>query len=133
MRAFFSSISPAAICIERAPEEFARRDHYEFTYEIQDVIVPWARETKTPLCPFDWLPAPEDTELAFGIADLEAPPLLRKPSGFQGFLTFSDPQTRTDGLFFARSEEHTSELQSLMRISYSVFCLKKKKHITIDR
>src|SRR3546814_2492848 len=30
-----------------------------------------------------------------------------------------------------RSEEHTSELQSLMRISYAVFCLKKKKvHIT---
>src|SRR3546814_2634032 len=27
-----------------------------------------------------------------------------------------------------RSEEHTSELQSLMRISYAVFCLKKKKH-----
>src|SRR3546814_6925021 len=29
---------------------------------------------------------------------------------------------------FPRSEEHTSELQSLMRISYAVFCLKKKKH-----
>src|SRR3546814_2858855 len=28
----------------------------------------------------------------------------------------------------ARSEEHTSELQSLMRTSYAVFCLKKKKH-----
>src|SRR3546814_7556130 len=35
---------------------------------------------------------------------------------------------------FDRSEEHTSELQSLMRISYAVFCLKKKKqplHTTI--
>src|SRR3546814_1943844 len=31
---------------------------------------------------------------------------------------------RTEGAF--RSEEHTSELQSLMRISYAVFCLKKK-------
>src|SRR3546814_5684202 len=30
-------------------------------------------------------------------------------------------------LFVGRSEEHTSELQSLMRISYAVFCLKKKK------
>src|SRR3546814_8965133 len=30
----------------------------------------------------------------------------------------------------SRSEEHTSELQSLMRISYAVFCLKKKKNIT---
>src|SRR3546814_2009513 len=32
-----------------------------------------------------------------------------------------------------RSEEHTSELQSLMRISYAVFCLKKKKNITTSR
>src|SRR3546814_8354836 len=29
-----------------------------------------------------------------------------------------------------RSEEHTSELQTLMRISYAVFCLKKKKQLT---
>src|SRR3546814_9682950 len=35
----------------------------------------------------------------------------------------SDPDTQ----HVARSEEHTSELQSLMRISYAVFCLKKKK------
>src|SRR3546814_9069089 len=31
-----------------------------------------------------------------------------------------------------RSEEHTSELQSLMRISYAVFCLKKKKQTDTD-
>src|SRR3546814_4672756 len=37
-------------------------------------------------------------------------------------------QWRSSALSFAtRSEEHTSELQSLMRISYAVFCLKKKK------
>src|SRR3546814_3468947 len=39
-------------------------------------------------------------------------------------------------LVFGRSEEHTSELQSLMRISYAVFCLKKKtktKTTTYDR
>src|SRR3546814_7667706 len=33
----------------------------------------------------------------------------------------------TSPVEWARSEEHTSELQSLMRISYAVFCLKKKK------
>src|SRR3546814_4942762 len=32
--------------------------------------------------------------------------------------------------FFFRSEEHTSELQSLMRISYAVFCLKTQKQIS---
>src|SRR3546814_9958809 len=35
--------------------------------------------------------------------------------------------------FSIRSEEHTSELQSLMRISYAVFCLKKKKTTSADR
>src|SRR3546814_3705574 len=34
---------------------------------------------------------------------------------------------RPDRPWIVRSEEHTSELQSLMRISYAVFCLKKKK------
>src|SRR3546814_11371907 len=33
----------------------------------------------------------------------------------------------TESRRYSRSEEHTSELQSLMRISYAVFCLKKKK------
>src|SRR3546814_8047925 len=33
----------------------------------------------------------------------------------------------------ARSEEHTSELQSLMRISYAVFCLKKKNNYTAHK
>src|SRR3546814_3008110 len=36
---------------------------------------------------------------------------------------------RIPGLGFDRSEEHTSELQSLMRISYAAFCLKKKKNV----
>src|SRR3546814_1729539 len=39
-----------------------------------------------------------------------------------------NPGNKTSSL--ERSEEHTSELQSLMRISYAVFCLKKKKQIT---
>src|SRR3546814_5061894 len=33
---------------------------------------------------------------------------------------------------FVRSEEHTSELQSLMRITYAVFCLKKKHNLDIS-
>src|SRR3546814_6751350 len=38
------------------------------------------------------------------------------------------PDYTRPGPRIARSEEHTSELQSLMRISYAVFCLKKKQH-----
>src|SRR3546814_5262088 len=39
----------------------------------------------------------------------------------------TQPTSRNRSLPQSRSEEHTSELQSLMRISYAVFCLKKKK------
>src|SRR3546814_7611993 len=40
-----------------------------------------------------------------------------------------DPKFAADTrVLLVRSEEHTSELQSLMRISYAVFCLKKKKN-----
>src|SRR3546814_10562875 len=46
-------------------------------------------------------------------------PAFRAPAGFPG----TCPKGLWPGL---RSEEHTSELQSLMRISYAVFCLKKK-------
>src|SRR3546814_1864881 len=49
---------------------------------------------------------------------------------FAGKLTIDGSERsvsgRGNGLMSSRSEEHTSELQSLMRISYAVFCLKKK-------
>src|SRR3546814_8876039 len=61
------------------------------------------------------------------IRDLEAgaPPLVITQNGeakavIQGVASYAATQE-------LRSEEHTSELQSLMRISYAVFCLKKKK------
>src|SRR3546814_6318190 len=44
----------------------------------------------------------------------------------RGYL-FRYLRSRVPQKFTNRSEEHTSELQSLMRISYAVFCLKKKK------
>src|SRR3546814_3383165 len=44
-------------------------------------------------------------------------------------LTAKGPEAGHDA-HFVRSEEHTSELQSLMRISYAVFCLQKKLHQT---
>src|SRR3546814_12749520 len=48
--------------------------------------------------------------------------------GDDGSLTWTAPGVLSDGTVPTwRSEEHTSELQSLMRISYAVFCLKKKK------
>src|SRR3546814_2558241 len=56
-----------------------------------------------------------------------------KPTGFRVIttthrLTASGWSLRRLPIEDQRSEEHTSELQSLMRISYAVFCLKKKNH-----
>src|SRR3546814_6940710 len=45
----------------------------------------------------------------------------------RGIAALRLPQQAVDDHEQLRSEEHTSELQSLMRISYAVFCLKKKK------
>src|SRR3546814_5731981 len=53
-------------------------------------------------------------------------PGLRLDPGAPGIHRLGRTPARARGLP-ARSEEHTSELQSLMRISYAVFCLKKKK------
>src|SRR3546814_3069445 len=57
-----------------------------------------------------------------GTAALLATELL---AGARHIAAFAGGTSRTTALF-ERSEEHTSELQSLMRISYAVFCLKKK-------
>src|SRR3546814_9169605 len=52
--------------------------------------------------------------------------LLHRVAGDQDAVG-ADQRHRVQALHVARSEEHTSELQSIMRISYAVFCLKKKK------
>src|SRR3546814_9102785 len=58
-----------------------------------------------------------------------------QPSGTGHFFLLIDPKRLLGDAYDAaiarfRSEEHTSELQSLMRISYAAFCLKKKKNQT---
>src|SRR3546814_1087452 len=55
-----------------------------------------------------------------------APSAVRN-SPWSASLTARAGSIASDASIGARSEEHTSELQSLMRISYAVFCLKKKK------
>src|SRR3546814_2935684 len=49
-------------------------------------------------------------------------------AGAQSIVGFREIPSGRKPLGRVRSEEHTSELQSLMRISYAVFCLKKKKN-----
>src|SRR3546814_10185538 len=63
-------------------------------------------------------PSEAPARLSRWLSELKSPMSLR---------SFSNEQDIVDHL---RSEEHTSELQSLMRISYAVFCLKKKNKQT---
>src|SRR3546814_6623672 len=80
-------------------------------------------------------PAPPSTAPAYVWVTFDESTLLN--SGASGLadrrtgrpLTIDDP-VRIASISKLRSEEHTSELQSLMRISYAVFCLKKKKKNT---
>src|SRR3546814_9640071 len=64
-----------------------------------------------------------------GLAD-EAAPVVAARFGLVRVHTLGERRGRSDAggeiAILVRSEEHTSELQSLMRISYAVFCLKKK-------
>src|SRR3546814_9910924 len=73
-------------------------------------------------------------EMRWGIENLEITAERWKEMGLEGFanpIKLSCEDHEGGGSAFIqqwdRSEEHTSELQSLMRISYAVFCLKKKK------
>src|SRR3546814_981320 len=69
--------------------------------------------------------------LVAGLAGILVPVTLEKAGVDPAVSSAVFVTTTTDvmGFFsFLRSEEHTSELQSLMRISYAVFCLKKKKN-----
>lgn len=107
-RAYFDRVQPDAICIERAPNEFARGSQYEFTYEIQNIIVSYAHEKRIPLCPFDWLPTVEDQKLAFGI-NIEDPPFLRGPRSYANFTTFEAPAMSTLSLFYGESAEERAQ------------------------
>src|SRR3546814_8705695 len=62
---------------------------------------------------------PSGTRMRYSELAESAAVMARGIKAEAGWLAFAAPM---------RSEEHTSELQSLMRISYAVFCLKKKKH-----
>src|SRR3546814_5828898 len=87
-------------------------------------------ELSTIVCVWAYCPVRMDALLGEQSAVLTKAFLTWIPSrAMRSILGVSNP-----GIFpikpMARSEEHTSELQSLMRITYDVFCLKKKKNTT---
>src|SRR3546814_3478829 len=73
------------------------------------------------------------TSLSYTYAQTEGP---MAALGYHGTLACEPADEGSSMIVYTlaydqRSEEHTSELQSLMRISYAVFCLKKKKQTTL--
>src|SRR3546814_6324896 len=71
-----------------------------------------------------------DLAAAHRIGTADACALARQAAADVAHVLFGRIHVQVDDRlqYLRRSEEHTSELQSLMRISYAVFCLKKKKH-----
>jgi hypothetical protein len=101
-RAFFARVAPAAVCVERDPEAFARGSHHEFTYEIQSIAVPWAAERSIPVHPFDWTPKADDELLLYG-ATWDPPPLVRRRGVPHAFMAF-DSTTLALPLFYAERD-----------------------------
>src|SRR3546814_5971698 len=96
------------------------------------------RSTRTDtLFPYTTLFRSQMSKIRSHRAKSRCPSTLRRPDGCLDFARHErekritpaafPPRRRSRDTHQDRSEEHTSELQSLMRISYAVFCLKKKK------
>src|SRR3546814_6279521 len=95
------------------------------------ISVRYPRELRDSLEGLRTLPilTPSGQQITLGtVASLsiaEGPPMLKTENARPSTWIYVDVRDRD--LTSVRSEEHTSELQSLMRTSYAVFCLKKKK------
>ena len=99
-RAFMNRLKPDGIGVERAPEHFVRGDYYEFTYEQQNICIPYAIEKGIQLHPFDWMLSTEDQLLAWDTSDIEEPPLIRKKHQYNDFTHF--PQLEEDFFYSER-------------------------------
>src|SRR3546814_3286455 len=110
--------------IRRPPRSTRTDTLFPYTTLFRSKAIPLAEQT----CLAVGAAVPESGEVEFDQGTIsDVLPNRRKIGGIE--------QAHTDGVetgqqrltLSLRSEEHTSELQSLMRISYAVFCLKKKK------
>lgn len=101
-RAFFDRVKPDLIGIERSPEKFARLDFQDFTYEQQEIILPFARQRGIPVFPFDWNASPNDQQLALGINDIDQPAFVRGENSFKKFVSF--PNLKEDFFYSERKE-----------------------------
>src|SRR3546814_7557836 len=90
------------------------------------------RSLRRPSRNIHWLALSRARSRARFCPGASGPPFDAGRRARTAFVTASAAESRRPYSTPNRSEEHTSELQSLMRISYAVFCLKKKKYSTQD-
>src|SRR3546814_6799996 len=88
-----------------------------------DTLLPYTTLFRSVVAPADTMPALTNDQ------NLNRTARVVDRNGTRRYVTVAGTQHRYFNYRYnyRRSEEHTSELQSLMRISYAVFCLKKKK------
>jgi hypothetical protein len=94
------------VCIESSPDEFARGDYYEWTYEAQYISVPYAREHGLGIYPVDWFTSRDDLRLALGRIDFPDPSPVR-----DGFFVL-DSVYRNWTLFYADSEPERAKMRA---------------------
>src|SRR3546814_5608489 len=85
------------------------------------------------LLEFTIRPALGQTGERFDSFDLLTQPIHNRDRSLGNLIHSQLARDSIRGIQPNRSEEHTSELQSLMRISYAVLCLKKKNHIITNK
>src|SRR3546814_3401986 len=106
--------------IRRPPRSTRTDTLFPYTTLFRSIRNPATQEPES----VDWSQARYDNYAVLAVDVVPAPP---------GRRTTMTLRAITDlGVEIDRSEEHTSELQSLMRISYAVFCLKKKTNRTTE-
>src|SRR3546814_8853517 len=109
----------------------SRHGHASGRISSRETFNVFARERHTLMLP-ERVPFSIPETVIFEISILDASSAWVRPRYRRHTLSGLSPamslSTTDAGIYSSpRSEEHTSELQSLMRISYAVFCLKKKK------
>src|SRR3546814_2254544 len=101
---------------------------------MRDTVPPAAvAGSTTKALPFSEYMAPRAKSAWPPLEDQYLPPTVSDahwPTRSTSVVALIDTKQSSRAITLGRSEEHTSELQSLMRISYAVFCLKQKKSRT---
>src|SRR3546814_5461271 len=87
-------------------------------------------EEVRPAAPMSWMATMASVAISSRQASMSSFSVKGSPTCTVG--RFSSESSANSAEAMVRSEEHTSELQSLMRISYAVFCLQKKTDKQID-